>query len=150
MSRGTTPLHRAAWERDVAAVKKLLADGADVNALSKCRGRATQFGGRWVNIVNSKCGDTPLHNAAWLGYAAVVEVLLAAGAEINLANQHGETPLHSAVNLYYPEDEDNIATVKVLLAAGAKISATKDGKTPIDIAREKKKWKSVSILEGHQ
>jgi ankyrin repeat protein len=58
-------------------------------------------------------GDTPLHSAARWGRLDIVNILLAAGAEVNAANVLDQTPLHYAVVYQHPE------VVKTLLAAGA-------------------------------
>jgi ankyrin repeat protein len=59
------PLHLMAKRNDVAAVRWLLANGADPNA-------------RWAHW---DADVTPLHLAASQGHAEVVELLLAAGAD---------------------------------------------------------------------
>jgi hypothetical protein len=45
-----------------------------------------------VNAVN-EAGDTALHGAVSLGYDAVVRVLASHGADVNLRNKRGQTPL---------------------------------------------------------
>ena len=63
---------------DVAEVKRLLAEGADVNAKNEY----------YVN--------TPLLIASMDGHEEVVKVLLANGANVNTRNKYGQTPLHEA------------------------------------------------------
>ncbi|HET7152959.1 MAG TPA: ankyrin repeat domain-containing protein, partial [Candidatus Kapabacteria bacterium] len=41
-------------------------------------------------------GDTPLMLAARKSHASIVDMLLAAGADVNAQNNDGETPLHAA------------------------------------------------------
>ncbi|HIA62223.1 MAG TPA: ankyrin repeat domain-containing protein [Planctomycetaceae bacterium] len=67
----------AAGFGNIEAVKKHLADGADVNAMSSG-------------------GGTPLHNAAMGGHKEIVELLIAEGAEVNAKDNLGGTPLHNA------------------------------------------------------
>jgi len=50
-----------------------------------------------VNARELESGATPLYNAASLGREDVVQVLLDRGADVNLTNKAGATPLHAAV-----------------------------------------------------
>jgi len=61
--------------------------------------------------------DKALRNAARDGHAAVVELLLAAGADVKAKNEYGETALHQAA--WY----GHAAIVELLLAAGADVDA---------------------------
>lgn len=89
-------LHEAARLGDVAKVKALLAKGADVNA-------------------RNRFGATPLWFAAYKNRTEVVQVLLAAKADPNLADHVWESaPLPLAASF------DSAASVKLLLAAKAK------------------------------
>jgi hypothetical protein len=73
----------AVYRDDAAAVRRALANGIDVD------GRLSDTG-----------GYTALHIAAHLHSRGIVEVLLAAGADVHAADEHGNTPLHYAT---YPE-----------------------------------------------
>ena len=119
-----TPLHFAT---KATAAEVLLGAGADVNA--RCHD-----------------GDTPLHTFFWSRYlvadilqlaspphdaplpaADVIEVLIAAGADLNARNDRLETPLHHAAGNRGRPD-----VVLRLLAAGAEVDATDDrGRTPL-------------------
>jgi len=74
---GRTPLHYAALDRDLAAVKQLLAAGADP---------ATPDDDGW----------TPLHFAAQEYAPDVCAALLAAGAPVDTQDAYGNTPLWRA------------------------------------------------------
>jgi ankyrin repeat protein len=73
----------------------------------------------------------PLHSAVAGNQDEVIEVLLAAGADVNARQSHGYTPLHGAAQ----NGADR--TVDRLLAAGADAGARNDdGRTPADLAEE--------------
>ena len=88
-----SPLHAAAWVGDVAQIKRLIADGADVN---------------W----RDSSGETALFGAASWGETEAVRCLLAAGARHDIAEKYGYTALHWAAS------HGNAATLRLLLAAG--------------------------------
>eukprot|EP00047_Mylnosiga_fluctuans_P013262 m.30508 g.30508 ORF g.30508 m.30508 type:complete len:259 (+) comp4783_c0_seq2:994-1770(+) len=73
---------------------------------------------------------TPLHIAAVRGFNAIIDVLLAAGLDVNTRDQHGRTPLHYAV---YGK---RVATARHLREKGANLSACDaNGRTAADLAR---------------
>ena len=92
-------LHWAAYRNDLEAVKRLLAEGADPNAVNRF-------------------GVTPLHEAATVGNAAMLEALLDAGGDANAAFGEGETVLMTAARA------GNTASVKALLAHGGQPDTT--------------------------
>jgi ankyrin repeat protein len=92
MSSGETPLHAALASADgarqVAVVQVLLAAGADPNAHTR-PGVAT---GAFMRDARTR-GETPLHRAAAFSGTRVLGMLLDAGARIDAADAHGDTPL---------------------------------------------------------
>jgi ankyrin repeat protein len=98
---GTTALHWASYNDDVAMAKALLAAGAKPDAANRY-------------------GMTPLSAACTNGSAAMVEELLRAGADANLAITGGETPLMTASRT------GRLDAVRLLLQHGAKINAQDD------------------------
>ena len=79
-SDGLTPIHAAAYQRNVDVVNRMLSRGVSVN-------------------LRSGTGDTPLHAAVQSGDPKTVAALLNAGADVNLRNGRGDTPLHLAMRL---------------------------------------------------
>jgi len=69
-----TPLHKAAHKGDIDAVEQLLKDGMSVNELGA--------GNR-----------TALHRAVGANHESLVAFLIEHGADINLADDSGRTPL---------------------------------------------------------
>lgn len=74
---GATPLHLAATNRDISALKALIAAGADTN-------------------VRDGEGNTPLHLAAFTQHAAHAQALLEAGADPTLKSNAGRDSLSMA------------------------------------------------------
>ena len=119
---GTTALHWAVRNDDVASVDRLIRAGANVKAANRY-------------------GVTPLYLAAVNGNAAVIERLLKAGADPNSVSSEGETALMTASRT------GSVDAVKVLITKGADVNAkeTWHGETALmwavsqkhpDVARE--------------
>jgi len=112
---------------DRAAVRRLLAQKADVNAPQPDGSTALHWAvraddlemtrmliGAGANVtVSSRNGITPLAAAAANGNDAIVEALLGAGADPNWTSREGETVLMTAAR------SGSGAAVKALLARGA-------------------------------
>ena len=127
-SSGNTPLHIAAARGDLAAVTRLLQQGADVNA--------TVRSAEWYS---SEWGNTPLHYAARDGRLDVAAKLIEAGASVNAANQRGQTPLHRALG--HPD------VAALLIQKGASASAADDrGQTPLHWAAGDGQGQAVALL----
>ena len=115
-------LYEAAYRDDLAAVERLIRDGADVKA------------------VNSY-GVTALSLACTNGNAAMVELLLKAGADPNAALPGGETALMTASR------SGNPAVVKALLLKGANVNAAeRHGQTALMWAAAEGHTKVVELL----
>jgi hypothetical protein len=116
---GQTPLALAVLQNKPVMVKSLLAQGADINA-------PIRFGeGEWpvssglqrAQRPELAAGSTPLIMAR---DAAMVSLLLQAGADMNVKNGYG----WSAV--FYYTHHGSVEMLDTLLAAGADINATAD------------------------
>ena len=90
-AKNTKSLFEAVRKGDIDHVKKLIAEGADVNALD--------------GLLN-----TPLCNTVGTGQMELVQLLVEAGADVNAGSW---SPLYTAV------DEDNVAIAEYLIAHGA-------------------------------
>ena len=107
-------LCRAATDGDLYTVKRLIAQGVDLNG-------------------RDRYGDTALGGAVRYRQESIVSALLQAGANVNARScwsdgRLGRTPLHEAA------DNDDAYMVRLLVAAGASLSAKDDIFTPLDWA----------------
>jgi len=109
---GGTPLVRAARAGDTAAIRELVAGGADVNELAGVNGwtpllhaihknqlpsvRALLDAGAAIDAT-APDGTTPLMMASGYGYTPIVELLLQRGAKTRLTNAKNENALDLAV-----------------------------------------------------
>lgn len=121
---GWTPLHHAAYRDHLAALRLLLARGADANA-----------------VAEGEC--VPLHMAAAESSPEVVLALIDAGADPNLPDDTGVTSLH------YAALPGRLAVVRALLDRGAAVNM-KDAKqeTPLDLARRLADPELATLLEA--
>jgi ankyrin repeat protein len=142
---GTTPLHRAVYQDDLARVETLVRGGANVNTAndlgvtplwlgaqngSEAIVRALLAAGANPNTA-LLAGETPVMVAARAGKAAVVELLLAKGANVNARGSRKQTALMWAIAQKHPD------VVKVLLAHGA------------DLSLRSEKWTQVMAVPPH-
>ena len=124
--RGDTPLHLAAAGLRYDAARALLAAGTPVNAVNR-RGAAA---------LHYACDPRPL-SPTWNPAAQqrIIELLVSAGATVDLPDRGGVTPLHRAVRARSPAavapsgaggtagtSELQLEIVRMLLAAGATLA----------------------------
>jgi serine/threonine-protein phosphatase 6 regulatory ankyrin repeat subunit B len=113
---GVTALHLAAQKGYETVAKALLAAGAPVNA--KTTDSEIHDAAIWaLQYRVSTSGQTPLLLAVDAGYAGLLELLLAKGADVNAVDVFGRTPLSYAVDKHYQP------VVQLLVAAHANPNA---------------------------
>jgi cytohesin len=122
-----TALHWAAASGCVEAVRLLLAPPVEADPRAA---RMNHF--------------TPLHSAAMQGYAAACEMLIGAGAQVNVqTDPQGYAPLHSAAFA------GHVAAIWVLLAHGAdRALVNYRGERPADTARRTGQMEAAGVLEA--
>jgi len=120
------PLHDAASRGDLAEVKRLLQKGSNPN--EPARNDAV----------------TPLSLASVDGNAAIIQVLLAAGADANSPRLDGTTPLMTAAA------SGNLDAVRQLLDHGANVNAKEShGQTALMLAAGRNRADAIRFLIAH-
>jgi len=116
------PNGELAQARAIELLDLLLTAGADINAKIGDNHSLTARVGRQPNAVTDREGQTALYGAVKLGWANVVEYLLAKGADPNVKDALGKTPLDGAMGRI-SAGRENVASEQVaalLRAAGAR------------------------------
>jgi len=158
-----TAVHIAAFARKPAAIAALAAAGADMNTLEAGRYDAVTIAavaddpetlaaalkaGNKADNITSVWDGTALIAAAHLGHYRPIDLLIKAGAPLDHVNNLGWTALIEAVVLG-DGGENHQKSLKLLLDAGAdKTIADPQGKTPLDLARERGFAPMVTLLGG--
>ena len=152
-------IHDAVEKGNIEAVKQHIAAGTDVNAMG------------------GMSGGTPLTFAAIEGHKEIVELLIAKGADVEVADLLSATPLHRAASWGHKEIAELLITkganvnaedkwgntplhlaaykghkenVELLIAAGADVNAkNEDGETPLDDAVRYKQTEIADLLRKH-
>jgi uncharacterized protein len=154
----------AAAVNDVSSVRRLVEQGANVNAKDASEESA-------YLIATSEIGDDPrllevtlaagadvaakdrfngtgLIRAAERGYARIVRRLLRTDSDVDHVNRLGWTALLEAIILG-EGGRPHVATVRALVGAGADVNlADGDGVTPLTHARERGQREIVAILRA--
>jgi ankyrin repeat protein len=125
---GMTALHWAAAKDDPEMAKLLIAAGANVKAANR------------VNAI------TPLSLACGNGSAAMIAILLQAGADPNAATADGATPLMTAAA------SGSADAVEILLKHGAQVNAKESarGQTALMFAAAKNRAAAIQVLLRHK
>ena len=137
------PMFSAAYYGNLPAVRALLESGVDVNKSLTTKGRTTALmlaamcgyvaivkllieKGADLNMVHLTTGATALYRAAEQYYPVCVMELLKAGADVNIANNDGQTPLMVAVK------RGSISLVALLIHYGADVNVVdNNGMNPL-------------------
>lgn len=118
-------LYKAAGNGDSTQVSALLDGGVDVNG-------------------RTATGSYALNNAAVENEIEAIQILLDRGANPNVQNSQGDTPLICATKYA----GGKAATVKLLVEAGSDLAMQDDdGKTALDYAKAKEQQEAIALLE---
>ena len=152
---GTTYLMGAARAGDLAAVKRLIADGEDVNArniydLTPLVAAIGEGHFEIVKLLVRKGADIndndgygpPLTHALDMGQSEIAEFLINKGARLDLRDGHGATPLWHAASYGYPRE-----TVRLMIKRGADVNTAANGEwTALMVAAERCHLEIVKLL----
>ena len=123
-----TSLHHASHTGNLAAVRKLLVRGCDVNARTY-HNTTPLYHALEYSFLHDKADDVVLH-------------LLHHGADLNIQDYRGNTPLHCAVKFHIQEtSQSDMNVFQLVLENGKDINfalKNKEGKTVLQIAIDKK------------
>ena len=156
-AQSRAPVADAAERGDLAAIRALLRDGADVNAAqgdgmtalhwSALNGQVETMNvllvaGATTEPLTRVGRYTPLHLASSRGHGAAVSRLLEAGSKPNAMTETGVQPLHLAAQAGNPD------AIKALLDRGAEVNARDGthGRTPLVFAVSQNRLEALKVL----
>lgn len=121
---GFQPLGLASYFGHLELARYLIKAGAPINSPSRNGLKAA-----------------PIQSATAAGHEKIVQMLLQLGADPNIREGNGYTPLHAA------SQNKDIDMIHTLIYGGADLTlAGKDGKTPLDIAAESGDTETIALL----
>ena len=121
---GFQPLGLASYFGHLDLARYLIKAGAPINSPSRNGLKAA-----------------PIQSATAAGHEKIVQMLLQLGADPNIREGNGYTPLHAA------SQNKDIDMIHTLIYGGADLTlAGKDGKTPLDIAAESGDTETIALL----
>ena len=139
---GQTAFNLAVFKGSDELIQLLITHGVNINASSPT-GHAL-YVGRDADIMN--WSGSSLMDAIQCGRKNIFDMLLDSGADVNIPNLHGQTPLHFAIMFGYGED-----TIRKLLEHGSDVNSNNPtgfewNKSPLSWVEHEKPWGGGSPL----
>jgi ankyrin repeat protein len=134
---GRTGVVRDELARDPALAVAFAPDGFTALGLASFFGHLDaaalliEAGARVNDASRNAMRVAPLHSALAGGHAEIVELLLAAGADVNAVQADGYTPLHEAA-----QNGDQVLSERLVAAGADPLARLDDGSTPAESARK--------------
>ncbi|MBI2150073.1 MAG: ankyrin repeat domain-containing protein [Acidobacteria bacterium] len=124
---GATPLFRATRGTDIALIKLLVEKGANPSVATKDKSTPLMVA---AGLGAPRGGDEEVTEGSGKGDALdAIKIFLAAGADVNAANELGFTAMH------YAAQGGRNRIIEFLASNGAKLDVkNKAGRTPLDLA----------------
>jgi ankyrin repeat protein len=114
----------AAWDENIEIAKLLHSRGAEIDPVAQ--------------------GETPLLLIIKSWRLKLLDWLIANGADINFQSPNGYSALHFAIKRKYTAEQ-----IQLLLDHGANpLLKAKDGSTPISLAMDQNRKKTIALLKG--
>ncbi len=163
---GGTPLTRAAYKNRADIITELLRAGAHVHGTDMCgnvplhcavtfnngdAAKALVEAKADINKAKKKTRMTLLHEAANVGFASMVKLLVNSGAYPNAQNSLKETPAHVIINKGHSKEPRTLLDTDTILAtlieAGADLTLLDNqGRTVVQSAVQEKDVKALKAL----
>jgi len=121
-----TPLQCAAMAGNIKVIKTLL-DKTDVN----------------IDSTYNEHGNTALLIAAWFGHDECVKYLISRGAQLDIPNIYGSTPVHSAA---WKNEVKCLATLLENKSSSTARNTTGNGNTPLYLAAKAGSTECLRVL----
>ena len=136
-NEGFSPLMSATCANNSEVVGCLIKAGAKINIASESKSKGQMWLGRTQNNRAISCRYPLIATASPYRQESskIIDMLIAVGADVNVADREGKTTLHLIIRSRYSFEK--LRTVRLLIAAGADVNRfDNSGDTPLSCVHE--------------